>query len=215
MSTIDMAENKALVLEGTPDKSIEDLFQIQTQAPPTIINLPYASPNRIFNIDLNTRSINAPSFLSVSRDHKAGVIYFRADRYYDYMDLAETICLVQYILPGTKGKDAAPYTYVVPFFDTQSEEGKIIFPWVIGGPATTVEGKIKYAVRFYRVKGGEAGEPMQLVYNLNTIPATSKIEYGLEADTDVMKAPYDEPISSHYDNLIAQLSNQRTYWTIL
>lgn len=201
--------NKTFVLDNTPDKGVADLAQIQTQAPPQISNLPFASDNRIFNIDLNTRIINAPSTLSVSRDHKAGVIYFRTDRYYDYMDLAETICLVQYIIPGTKGQDATPYTYVVPFFDTQSEVGKIIFPWVIGGPATSAEGKIKYAVRFYRVQDNK------LVYNLNTIPATSKIEVGLEADSDSMKVEYDEPLSSRYENLISQLSNQRTYWTIL
>lgn len=203
-----MSNTSKFILDGTPEKGVEDLYQIQTQAPPQISNLPYASDNRIFNIDLNTRVINAPSVLSVSRDHKAGVIYFRTDRYYDYMDLAETICLVQYIIPGTKGKEA-PYTYVVPFFDTQSEAGKIIFPWVIGGPATSAEGKIRYAVRFYRVQDGK------LVYNLNTVPATSKIEVGLEADVDTMKVEYDEPISSQYENLVSQLSNQRTYWTIL
>lgn len=207
-----MAQENALILKENTDKSVSDLLQIQTQAPPQIIYLPYAKPHKIFNIDLNSRKINAPSVLSIARDHKANVVYFRTDRYYDYMDLAESTCLIQYIIPGDKSK--VPYTYVVPFFDTQSEPGKIIFPWVIGGPATSKEGIVQYAVRFYRVNDDNGVTP-ELVYNLNTSPAISTIEYGLEADNDVLKVPYEDPISSHYDNLIYQLSNQRTYWTVL
>ena len=197
-----MSTNETLVLNGTAEKSVEDLLKIQTQAPPQIIHLPYARPNKIYNIDLNTRLINAPSMLSVSRDHQSSIIYFRTDRYFDYMDLTETVCVIQYIIAGEKEK--VPYTYIVPFFDTETEPGKIIFPWVIGGPATSKEGKIQYAVRFFRVAAEEGTQP-KLAYNLNTIPVISKISYAIEANSDIMKVPYEEPISSHYDNLIYQL----------
>ncbi len=207
-----MSVENALTLSATPEKSAEDLYQIQKQAAPRIIYLPYARPDRIFNIDLNTRTISAPQLLSVTRDERSNVVYFRTDRYFDYMDLTETVCLVQYIVAGEREK--VPYTYIVPFFDITSEPGKIIFPWVVGGPATSKDGKIQYAVRFFKVSDIE-GEQPKLVYNLNTIPVTSKISRAIEADNDVMKVAYEEPISSKYDNLIYQLSNQKTQWTVL
>lgn len=201
--------SNVLTIEQTK-KSLDQLYQIQTQSPPTINNLP--KTGAIYNIDLNTRTIEAPKFLSVSRDHKAGVVYFKVDRFYDYMDLAETICLIQYIPPHSKEKIA--HTYIVPFFDILSylDEGKIIFPWVVGGAATQKEGDIQFAIRFYKtsVKDGKT----TLVYNLNTAPATSKILYGLEADDEAMKLEYDIPLEA-YESLINQLSNQRTTWTIL
>lgn len=193
--------------------SLNQLFQIQTQVPPSPIrNLPTSAT--IYDIDLNTRTISAPKQLSVSRDHKSTVIYFRVNRYYDYMDLAETVCLVQYIPPGHKGQ--APYTYVVPFFDILSHEdkGQMIFPWVIGGPATVKEGVLQFAVRFYKVDTNDEGNVV-LTYNLNTTPASSRILYGLEADDTMMKLAYDEPIAKQYESLIAQLSNQGTQWTML
>lgn len=193
-------------------KSLDQLFQIQTQVPPSPIrNLPTST--NTYDIDLNTRSIQAPKILSVSRDHKSTVIYFCIDRYYDYMDLAETVCLVQYIPYGHKG---APYTYVVPFFDILSyqDTGKMVFPWVVGGPATATEGTIQFAIRFYKVDTNEDGEVV-LTYNLNTTPTTSRVLYGLEADDAAMKLAYDEPIATQYENLISQLSSQTTKWTLL
>lgn len=199
----------ALTLQETK-KSLDQLYQIQTQSPPAINNLP--KTGTIYDIDLNSRTVAAPKLLSVSRDHKSGVIYFRVDRFYDYMDLAETICLIQYIPPHSKEK--ITHTYIVPFFDilSHSDKGKMIFPWVVGGAATQVEGEIQFAIRFYKVdiKDGKA----TLVYNLNTSPATSRILYGLEADDEAMSLEYDISVEA-YEALIAQLSNQRTTWTIL
>lgn len=197
-------------------KSLEQLLQIQTQAPPSPIrNLPTSTT--VYDIDLNTRTVEAPRILSVSRDHKSTVIYFRVDRYYDYMDLAETVCLIQYY-PAGNNKTKVPFTYVVPFFDILSNEdtGKIIFPWVIGGPATKEEGNLQFAIRFYKVDTDETGKPV-LTYNLNTSPVSSKILYGLEVDDEAMKIEYDEPIADlkQFENLIHQISDLRTKWTIL
>lgn len=204
--------NEALIIEQE-NRSLSQLFQIQTQSPPNIQNLPRAET--IYDIDLNTRIVSAPQMLSIAKDHKAGVVYFRVDRFYDYMDLAETICLIHYVPPGQKTKPKKSYTYVVPFFDTlkESGEGKMIFPWVVSGAATQSEGEIQFAIRFYKIDF-DAEEPV-LVYNLNTAPAKSKISYGLEADDEAIRIEQDEIISSNLDNIIAQLSNQATQWTVL
>jgi hypothetical protein len=102
---------------------------------------------------LNARTIHGPEFISVQRDHKSHVIYFKVDRYYDYMDLANTICIVEYIVPGDTSR--VPHIYIVPFFDTAKfiQEGKMIFPWNVGGAATMAEGTIEYAIRFYKIDG--------------------------------------------------------------
>lgn len=129
------------------------------------------------------------------------------------MDLSNTICIIQYIPPGSTDKIA--HTYVVPFFDIMSnaDKNKIIFPWVIGGAATQAEGTIKFAIRFYRIDSDEENKPI-LTYNLNTEPAESKILYGLEVDDEATKLEYNISTDA-YLSLIQQLSNQRTAWTVL
>jgi hypothetical protein len=116
------------------------------------------------------------------------------------MDLSETICLIQYFPPGQKEKVA--HTYIVPFFDIVSHQdvGTMIFPWVVGGAATQKEGEIQFAIRFYKIHFEEG--KATLVYNLNTVPTTSKILYGLEADDEAMKLEYDIPTTA-YENLVA------------
>jgi hypothetical protein len=131
--------------------TLDQLSNIQAKNPPSHVYLPYA--HNIYDIDLNTRTIHGPSVLSVQRDHKSEIIYFKVNRYFDYMDLANTICIVEYIVPGDK--DRIPHIYIVPYYDTRKfmDEDKMIFPWAIGGAATSKSGVIEYAVRFYKIDG--------------------------------------------------------------
>jgi hypothetical protein len=172
--------------------------------------LPYA--HNIYDVDLNTRTIHGPEFISVQRDHKSEVIYFKVDRFIDYMDLANTVCVIEYIIPGTE--DRIPYIYIVPFFDTTKfiAEKKMIFPWVVGGPATQAGGTIEYAIRFFRTDGD--GVNTTLAYSLSTLPTKSKILPSIEGDGEIMKAEYDIPVEA-YESLIQQATDSRTYWTIL
>ena len=129
------------------------------------------------------------------------------------MDLTNTTCVVQYIVPGDE--ERIPHYYVVPFFDTTTcaNENKIIFPWSVGGSATLTDGNIEYAVRFFRVTGER--EHAILAYNLNTLPTSSKILPSIEADHEVMQVAYDTPIAPLYEELLDQLRNNKTYWTIV
>ena len=75
-------------------QTIEDLlFEIQSYTDgegvhyPQITNL-LPADEQIFNIDLDTRTVDAPDILSVQFDHNAEIVYFRCPRYYDNMDLA-------------------------------------------------------------------------------------------------------------------------------
>ena len=59
-----------------------------------------------FKIDLNTRTIEVPQSFSkcasVQSDQLAETIIFIVDRYFDYMDLANTEIFVQWTLPENK-----------------------------------------------------------------------------------------------------------------
>ena len=64
------------------------LYLIQSQNPPSLVLFP--ETKTIYDIDLDSRTITGPEILSVSRDHKAETVYFRIDRFRDYMDLSKT-----------------------------------------------------------------------------------------------------------------------------
>lgn len=73
----------------------------------------------IYEIDLNTRQIKAPTILGVERDHRAETIYFITDRFYCGIDLATTSCLVQFINAKGEGR-----YFPVPFLDSTTYSGR-------------------------------------------------------------------------------------------
>ena len=164
------------------------LAYVQTENRPEIAVLP--STEKVYNVDLKTRQIETPEYLSVERDHKSEIVYFKVDRFFDYMDLTQTVCIIQYVTVDNKAR-----IYAVPYYDIESyaHEDKMIIPWCIDGGATAVAGPIQYSIRFYKVD--EVGQ--QFTYNLNTQPAKSKVLYGMEvqemnADYDLAPTVYDE-----------------------
>ena len=52
-----------------------------------ILSIILPSDERTFDVNLSTRTINVPTFLSVAKDHRAETVYFLVDRYYEYKDL--------------------------------------------------------------------------------------------------------------------------------
>lgn len=190
--------------------TLDQLYEIQAKSAPSNVFLPFA--DNIYDIDLKKREIHGPEFISVQRDHKSEVVYFKIDRFCDYMDLANTCCVIEYIVPGDTSR--VPHLYAVPFFDTSKflKENKMIFPWNVGGAATSKNGTIEYAIRFFKIDG--QGDNKKLVYNLNLLPTKSKVLQSIEANGEIMKAEYDIPVAK-YEELLYQLTNNRTYWTIV
>lgn len=87
------------------------LWEIQNENTPTsVILLP--SDENIYEINLNTREIQAPEYLSLQDDHAAETIYFLVDRYYGNMDLAKTACVIQYV-----NAEKEEHFFSVPFYD--------------------------------------------------------------------------------------------------
>lgn len=190
---------------------LDQLISIQNQNPPSLVELPSATEGNSFDVDLNARIIHGPKHLSVAKDHKAEVIYFVVDRYYDYMDLSTTICLVQYVTP-----DKEPYVYIVPFYDISSrrEENKLILPWNIDGAATQLKGPVEYSLRFYKIEG--EGKDAKLVYNLNTLSTTSEVLHGLDVyPLNSEKVDFETKAYELIMSEISKLQRKTTYWEIL
>ena len=167
----------------TPEDYNKFLFQIQdSNKPKQAILIPQSE--KIYDINLNTREIIAPEFLSVEKDHYAETIYFKVNRYFDNMDLTNTVCLIQYINHNAKtpeGEKDLGHVFVVPYYDaiTYKNEDKILLPWCIEGAATVAAGPISFSFRFYKMD-----KDLKFIYNLNTLPADSKILYGMNVISD-------------------------------
>lgn len=185
---------------------------------------------KIYNVDLNTRQIESPGFLSVETDHRAEIVYFKFDRFFDNFDLTKTVCLIEFYNKKTyKPKTAKTpasglYVYRVPFYDVQTfeREGKVVIPWLIEGRATEVAGDVVFALRFYIADAEEE----KFFYVLNTIPATGKVLHGME---DVLRETFkynldpsekttilEEVYQALQDNnglLEYKVDNAAVYWT--
>jgi hypothetical protein len=128
------------------------------------------SNEHIYEVDLNKREVSMPEFLSVETDHKSETIYFKLNRFFDYMDLSRTACVIQYI--NAAGES---HYYPVPYYDciTFLDEDKMLVPWVIDGAATKTAGTVKFSIRFYRIAEGH------FIYNLTTKTASAKVLHGM------------------------------------
>ena len=147
----------------------EMLWQLQ-QDTPTKQAILLPTDEQIYDINLNTRTISVPKFLSVEKDHHAETVYFKFNRYYDHIDLSTMCCVIEYT--NAAGKS---YVYPVPYQDvrTFADYSQVIIPWCIQGPATAEAGTIKFAIRWYQVNDNK-----QLSYSLRTLVAQSQILQG-------------------------------------
>lgn len=191
----------------TTPKDYYNLYhRIQSEnAPSLAVLLP--TDEKIYLVDLNARTVEAPQFLSVERDHKAEVIYFKVNRFFDFYDLTQAVCVVQYV--NALGE---PRAYVVPYYDidTLSEDDMILFPWVIDGEATKAGGEIEYSIKFYKLT--DTGK--RYLYNLSTIPSKSQILFGIGIkDEDIDKEnDYLASIKDDIYQKIADIKGFDIYW---
>ena len=150
------------------------LFNIQNTSSPFSGILPFYEP--LYQIDLNTRTIEKPDTVVVKKDHYSTVYHFSVDRYFDYMDLSTTSCIIIYNIDGQN------YVYPVPFYDTATfnSYNKMIIPWQIDRGVTAKEGNITFSFRFFKVTG-DTENNAEIAYSLNTQPQILTISKGLDA----------------------------------
>lgn len=174
------------------------------------------SDERTLSVDLNTRTIKVPTFLSVAKDHRAETIYFLVDRYYEHKDLSTTSCLVEYINAIGEGG-----YYPVPFYDISSyprwidennvaHESKMLVPWCIEGDVTKAAGQVQFALRFYQLDDANKN----FIYNVRTQPVTAAVLNGM--DESVLDKNLNKDVMA---NLLQRINNKldnaetAMYWT--
>lgn len=200
-------------------ESLEDLlFQLQTyededsQSYPQLVHL-IPQSDQIFDIDLDTRIVNIPQFLSVQYDHNAEVIYFRCPRYFDNMDLASCVCIIEYInADGEAGLYWVPYYNVDVYQDNdESLTPLMLIPWSVGGLATASSGTLTFSVRFYQLDATRK----TFVFNMSTRPTQGEILHGIDlSEEDLQKFKLDTTVTHQiYADLQKIKDDCTVYWT--
>ena len=190
----------------TPEEYLANLILINDQnIPSQAILLP--STENVYEINLNTRTIETPEYLSTQKDHYAETIYFKCDRYFDNMDLSTATCVINYIHKNVKdemGQQVPGHIYAVPFLDISTEPGKILIPWCISGDATKYAGTINFSINFYQLQQNADTLEYKIIYSLNTLPAISKILHGLEIENI---AEEEAELATSYQILVQRIND--------
>ena len=130
---------------------------------------------QIYNINLNSREVEAPSFVGIETDESAEIIWFKLDRYHDDLDLYNGACWIQYI-----NADKQKFFWYAPMQIQGEQHGKdsILIPWVISNNVAAKAGQIEFNFQFFGTYTKEKDET-KFSYVLNTIPAKTKVLKGL------------------------------------
>lgn len=187
-----------------------------------IIQLPADEP--IYYVDLNTRTVETPQFLSVEYDHNSETIYFAVDRFFDNVDLSTMFCVIQY-QNANPIKEKGGYIYPVPYFDiyTKAEENKMLFQWVIEGPATAYSGTVTFSIKFYKIStitvdtiGGQKEEIKSYDYILNTQPSKSKVLHGMDIQATSENYYFEaSEVEKIYQTIEEVRRTNDLYWIVL
>ena len=120
------------------DEKLDLLAEEYADEDAIVYRIPSDEP--VYEIDLNTRKITPPEFLSVLEDHNAEVVWFKVDRFFDDVDLYDSTCWIQY--QNELGEQYISKT--VPQVLEKSNHDILYIPWVINGPVTRAVGKVKF-----------------------------------------------------------------------
>lgn len=192
----------------------QSLHIINSDNKPILARLPQAE--KTYQININTRTIEAPKFLGVETDNGAETLYFEVDRFVEYMDLIDTSCVITYLNANGDYR-----IYNVPFYDiyTRRKDNKILLPWCIGADVVKYQGIVQFTIRFFKVGKTPQGEKY-LAYNLNLLPAQSEVLKGMPlpksaTDTEEIKTQS----SVWYENLQAEIDelkqSKALTWTLI
>ena len=160
-----------------------------------------------FEINANTRAISIPaSFkkngVAVQGDDLAEVLYFKIDRYFDYMDLNNCDIYIQWETP--KAADGTTIKSVSPAYirDIASEPGKLIFGWALSDAITANSGNLKFSVRFFQWQNTDDGKKV-LAYSFSTLTAQVLIQPSINFNPEKDEYHVDDVA----DRLLERLKN--------
>lgn len=130
----------------------------------------------ILEIDLDTRKIINPAngtITNVTLDHQAEIIFFKINRYFQTIDLAN-INVAGFIIYETADKRVVAYQIPIYYID-KDDNDKILFPWILTNSATAVAGTLTFAVSFIGYDINQ-DSTKTINFRLNTLISTLEIE---------------------------------------
>ena len=160
--------------------------------------LPLDEP--VFEIDANKREITVPSEfkkngISVQGDEIAESLIFKINRFFDYSDLNEMVCQIQW--QNADKEEGISNAFVV---DASRSADYLYIMWPLTEEITKAAGTIKFSVRFYKVSGSE------LVYSFSTKIAQATINQGHDYPVENWTGAVDDA-SRSFMNSIANSKN--------
>lgn len=132
------------------------------------------SDEPVYKIDLNTREVQVPEFLSVLEDHNSEVIWFKVDRFYDDYDLYGATCWIQY----RNALKEEYIAYTTPKVIDDNDHNTLYLPWPISGPVAKAAGNVTFSFQFFKL----SEDKKRVYYSIHTKPATGKILHGLHVN---------------------------------
>lgn len=191
-------------------------------------------------INNNTREISvsktsfAKNGIAVEADHLAEIVYFKVDRYFDRMDLAQNKMNIEirWSLLNSKRQTVKYGSSKALFIDAESYPGEVVFGWAVSRDMCSEAGSLAFSVCFY-IGENKATEEIGLRdYSLNTQIASLPVKAGIgitnvkeqvDSQNDIFKAlfnsvytdksimPLDQPVFSYLSWENNKLTNGYVY----
>lgn len=191
-------------------------------------------------INNNTREISvyktsfAKNGIAVEADHLAEIVYFKADRYFDRMDLSQNKMHIEirWSLLNAKRQVVKYGASQALFIDAESFPGEIVFGWAITRDMCSEAGSLSFSVCFYIGENKAAEEIGLRDYSLNTQIASLPVKAGIgianvkeqvDSQNDIFKAlfnsvytdksvmPLDQPVFSYLSWEHDDIPNEYVY----
>ena len=158
-----------------------------------------------YEIDLKKREIEAPEFLSVTSEHNAEILWFKANRFFDNIDLATSTCWIQFV--NAQGDELFCAVPVIVGLERYGNES-ILIPWPVGHEVTKKAGNIKFSFQFFKL----SEDSLRFLYLINTKPANSKVLQGMLFDANMFDSEEiaDAQASQIQASSVASLLHQLT-----
>jgi hypothetical protein len=141
-------------------------------------------------IDANSRVITVPADfkkngIAVQGDEVAEIVYFKINRYFDFMDLNNAEIYIQWEQASSNSPKSGVSKEWVR--DIESDPDYLIFGWPLDSSITEDAGPIQFSVRF--IQWDEKKE--SIVYSFSTLNAMATINPALDFDKSDLIAQED------------------------
>lgn len=133
---------------------------------------------KIYEIDLNSKIVEAPENIGVAGSHNSEIYWFSIDRFYETRDMSTCACWIEYV---NADKESFYFATTLKQIIDENGDDKLLIPWLVSKEATKKAGVVQFAFHFYNTIDTKINNQLtgvQYSYILNTRPANTKVLIG-------------------------------------